>query len=126
MSKNIKVFIGFTEVAGYYKNLHEGFLKNNIKCGYLNKGLNKLNYKTPTSNSIFFKLLMFYNKIVKNKILRILFTPAYLFITLLTFINIMLIYDVLIIHLGSSLFKGLDIPLYKFFKKKLIVVSLGS
>lgn len=121
-----KIFIGFTEVAGFYKNLFEGLTHIGVKCGYLNKGINKFQYQPPKGNDGIFNLIMYYNHLFSNKTLRTITIPFLSILTVFAFIRIISFYNVIVLHNGSTLIKNWDTRLYKLLGLKVVVVSLGS
>ncbi|MFN4083083.1 MAG: hypothetical protein ACK4K9_05570 [Bacteroidia bacterium] len=126
MNKEVFVFIGPAEIAGFYTNLNKGLLELGYNSNYLGIDYYSKKYQIH-KNEIFF--IKFYKR-VKNFIIQRnlkgqkIFYLNYLIKVLYILIFLTLIFkaNILIFGFNSSLFpKKWDFPIWKFFKKKLIV-----
>lgn len=120
-----KIFIGFTEVAGYFNNLKMGFNEIGIECVFFDIYKNHYNYNTDKNN--FFKLIRFFAKKGKSKnlFLKLLRHIIFYFLFFILFIWILFNFNVIIYTVNNS-FLSMQLFLFKLFKKKIIFVSLGS
>ena len=125
-----KILIGVTEVAGYFQNLFLGFKELGYDAGYLNVNTFKFKYNDyGRENHRFLNYLMKLAKKVdsmKNSPFLLVYRVYYLFIKFLAFIWCLYKYDVFIFGTCSSFFRFFDYSVIKFFRKKIIHVSLGS
>ncbi len=124
-----KIFIGTTEVAGYFVNLFLGFKKLGVDAGYLNLDLIKFKYEghKEYNYTILNKLQDYSNftsRLSGSK--RFLLRPLYVLFKLSIFVWVLLKFDVFIFAVGSSFFRQNDFRILKFFNKKIVHVSLGS
>jgi hypothetical protein len=123
------VFIGTTEVAGYFVNLFLGFKKAGVDAGYLNLDLIKFNYQGHQHhNYVMLNALQNYSQYTSQLvgIKRVVLRPLYALFKVLTFIWVLFKFDVFIFGTGSSFFRHYDFRILKFFNKKIVHVSLGS
>jgi len=125
--KKTRILIGLVEVAGYFGNLKKGFLENDIECEFLTLNDHKFNYGNEDSN-IFSYLIKKINKInMTNKKVNFLFSYFLSLIPrFLLLIYILFKFDIIIYSFNSTLLRFLELPIYKFFNKKIIYVYLGS
>lgn len=126
----MKVFIGLTEIAGYFSNLKKGFELNKINSTFLDLTNHNFNYG-GNDNDLFLlvklilKLKLIQDKTKNNSIFKIAyFTEKSL--RILLFIQILFTHDVFIFSFANSFLKYKDLPILKFFNKKIIYVFLGS
>jgi glycosyltransferase involved in cell wall biosynthesis len=136
--KKYRVFIGLTEIAGYYSNLKNGFDQLGIKCEHINLNSNPFKYaKNQSKLSKFFDYLRdnkeayakeygitrnFANKI-KFRFWRNIFDLS----KNLLFLYALISYDVFIFGFRTSFFEDKkDLGILKFFGKKIIYVFNGS
>lgn len=130
MMRQPKIFIGVTEVAGYFQNLFLGFKELGYDAGYLNVNTFKFKYHDyeRVNHPLLNYLINLAKKVdsMKNAPFVIIYRVYYLFIKFLTFIWCLYKYDVFIFGTCSSFFRFFDYSVIKFFRKKIIHVSLGS
>ena len=126
LKKNPKIFIGVTEVAGYFQNLFLGFIELEYSVGYLNVNTFRFNYDSYRSNNHpVLNFLMDFAKSASEKNNSII-NIYYKFCKLLIFIWCLYKYDTFIFGVGSSFFRYRDYYILKLFKKKIVHISLGS
>lgn len=123
----MRVFIGYADVAGYLSGLKQGFDRLGVTCFYANIGDNLFAYAGQSQNWIT-RTIHALRKAEKccGILTRILCLPLRLIMHLVLLIHVLLRYDVVIQTASSSLFKNIELPLYRLFGVKLIVVFLGS
>lgn len=128
MTKKIRIFIGFEEIAGYNTNLQEGFHDLGYECRFVNESRHPFGYqggKPVLTERLLQYLHDKYNR--ANNSLK-----KYLFLLLIGAIHSILLlhsipkYEVFIFSYGKSFLLGYDLPLLKFFHKKIIFVFMGS
>jgi glycosyltransferase involved in cell wall biosynthesis len=122
----MRVFIGLTEIAGYYANLVNGLNELNIECTFVDLGKNKFQYKQEV-NSPFINLIL---KINKKKEKAKLAKPVYDVFSVISrialFIYCLFLYDTFIFGFSTAFFRFYDLPILKFFNKKIIYIFHGS
>ena len=129
MKNNPKIFIGFSEVANFYSNILKGFKKLNIEYEFFNYGENKREYNPDLSKSIIQKGFSNLSKMQfssKNRLLRSLFYIMHILLRVPLFIYSVIKFDVFIFNYNSSFFGLYDLPILKFFNKKIIYTFHGS
>ncbi|RIW12361.1 glycosyltransferase family 1 protein [Algoriphagus lacus] len=124
--KKPKILVGFSEIAGYYVNLFVGLAQLGNEVGYINNRYFKFQYNEYKKYNHPF--LNYYIEVCRkfrvensffNKVLCGLLSPLVIF-------WIVLKYDVFILGSDSTLLKYWEYKVLRFFKKKIIYVSLGS
>jgi hypothetical protein len=124
MAKKRRVAIGMMEIAGYAHNLQIGLRKNGVECDLLTLYPHPFEYSTATDENRLLKLINDVQKKGCNRILKYLvrrFLSAPLLLVSLTR------YDVFIFLFNESFYLyNLDLALLKAFRKKVIMVFLGS
>jgi hypothetical protein len=127
--KNPKVFIGTTEVAGYFVNLFLGFKKLGVDAGYLNINYIKFKYQGHRDNNYpilnWFQSFAIYTAGLKGA-KRAVIKPIYFLCKVFVFIWAAFKFDVFIFGVGSSFLRYKDYKILRFLGKKIIHVSLGS
>lgn len=127
--KEIRIFVGIYEVAGYFQNLFLGLIDLGYDVGYLNLSPNKFGYSNYKSKN--YKILNIVSRLVSikrsNNLLVKLIVFVYLIILrLFIFCWCFTKFDVFIFSSGKSFFNFYDCKLLKIFNKQIIFVSLGS
>ncbi len=119
----MRVFIGLTEIAGYYSNLKKGFDDLGVECNFISLEEHPFQYErgdgldehTPIK-----KLIRRYHLNRENRLYALM-------IKLLIFLWALVGHDVFIFGFGSSFsFNFYDLPLLKLFGKKIIFIFNGS
>ncbi len=113
----MKVFIGLTEIAGYFENLAEGIRRNGTACDFYDLGDHPFRYAEPRT-----RLLKLNRRLLKSRLLR----PVRQLLKLMLLVSSLFKYDAFIFNSGKSFFNNIDLPLFKLFKKKIVYVFTGS
>ena len=129
--KEPRIFIGVTEVAGYFQNLFLGFKKLGYDAGYLNVQAFSFAYNAYKSEN--YPLL---NTLIttaekangkeSNTFFAFLNKLIYLALKAYVFCWCIFKFDVFIFATGSAFFRFADYRILKIFNKQIIHVSLGS
>ena len=126
----MRILIGLTEIAGYYQHLKSGFQELGVEYSYIDLSGNPFYSKEQDANQ-FERLITWVGR--KNAsthnsgILRKIFWKAIkTFLSLLIFLWALPRHDVFVFGYGISFFFLYDLPLLKFFNKKVIVVFHGT
>lgn len=123
----MRIFIGLTEIAGYYSGLKLGFDLLKVECCYVSLDSHVFSYKVDKSDQPFFprfleKILHCSRKnnipIVVNRILKKIFA-------VLLFVWALPRYDVFIFGNACRMFPC-DLPILKLFGKKIIWIFHGG
>lgn len=123
----MKVCLGITNVCNILTYLEHGFKLNNIDC--LKIHANRHIFEYEKENNSYIKILQYFtDKInMSNSIKRILWLLIREIYLLFIFIYCLYKYDVFIFTYGTSfLRRNLDLPILKFFGRKIIMLYLGS
>jgi len=124
-----KIFIGLTEIAGYYSNLKKGFQKIGIECTFIDLSPHPFKYGGDDDPNILIKAYKWNLRRMRNlshKILRVPFLTSLSLLRIPIFIWSLYNYDVFIFSFGKSFFHNYDLPLLKLFNKKILFVFSGS
>ena len=126
----MKIFIGLTEVSGYYSGLKKGFDELGIRSEFVSLHTHPFNYGELKGQSLIPKLARYcvtkrvslppYNLTRAFWLLLVITTRVILFIWAVSRFN------VFILGGGSSFFRFLDLRIIKFFNKKIIYVFHGT
>ncbi len=128
------IFIGLENIAGYSSMLQKGFNRLGIKCDLFTRGSHHFEYQTSIQNpmvSLFHRVFSLYKKLYQSDA-KVLKTSGYiidLFAVTPFFLYALFKYDVFIFTYKSCFYRYLqfiDLPILKWFHKKLIFVFLGS
>lgn len=121
-----RIFIGLGDVAGYFSNLRYGFEQINIKADHFLLSENNFSYHNPD-----YFLKSYYSKIShlrksKNFLVKNIGRTLEALTRFAVLIYSIIHYDVFIFPGNGSFFSFYELPLIKFFSKKIIIVYLGS
>jgi glycosyltransferase involved in cell wall biosynthesis len=124
----MRIFIGNIEIAGYFSKLKDGFEKNGVHADFWALMSNK--YYASHGNillSINHKLFSYYSKHKRGVLLPTLIFPflGMVLIHASILIYALFRYDVFILN-AVPFFNYIELCILKLFKKKIIVVFLGS
>ncbi|MCW1966981.1 MAG: hypothetical protein KIH69_002520 [Anaerolineae bacterium] len=123
----MKIFIGLTEIAGYYSNLKLGFDQLGAETCYVNLSPHIFSYKVDKSNQPVF--VRFVEKIlhrpVRSKAHSVLNIFLRKIFAVLLFVWALPRYDVFIFGNACRMFPY-DLPILKFFNKKIIWIFHGG
>lgn len=128
------IFIGLENIAGYASMLQKGFIKLGIECDLFTRSAHNFEYQAINQNpvvSLFQRVFRLYKNLYQSNS-KMLKSIGYLFdILAITpfFIYTLFKYNVFIFTYKSSFYRHLgyiDLPILRWFKKKLIFVFHGS
>lgn len=127
MKTNPRVFIGLEEVAGYFGSLKTGFLESRIYCTFITLSKHPFQYGKKDKN-IFSSFIKKLNKIPppSNRYSKIIKNVLFSLSKFMLFLWVLFQFDVIIYSFNSSFFSYKELPILKFFNKKIIYVYLGS
>ncbi len=116
-----RVFIGVTEVAGFYRALKFGFDQLGLPCTYMNIVGHRFQYGGDNWKIVTSWVRKSAQK--KSKFWRV----CNLLLRTLLFVRALVLHDVFIFGFNSSFFKNyIDLPILKFFGKKIVYQFHGS
>ena len=124
----MKIFIGFSEVAGFYSTLSEGLVESGHTVCFRSFGPNPFNYSIEACPSSFQRLLWLSTKLY-HKAPLFLKLPAYLlhlFLRVCTIFPFMLYSDLILINYSGTLFCYVDVLLLRLLGKRVIYIFHGS
>lgn len=128
--KKINIFIGFSEVANVFSNLLKGFRKLDIDYTFIVYGENIRQYEGDTKKSLFQYLFNQLNKSIdlykKNIILSKFFYLSHVLLRLPLLVWALIRHNVFIFSYNSSFLGLYDLPILKFFNKKIIYCYFGA
>ncbi len=127
----MKIFIGLTEVSGYYSALRQGLIDLGIKADFVSLQEHRFKYDQTNHLPLICRLS---RRCVTERVKRLeknQHEPW--FWTILTFLSRVLLfawaaikYDVFLLGGGSSFFNYAEFPLLKFLRKKIIYTFHGT
>ena len=128
--KKIRVFIGFSEVANVFSNLLKGFRSAGVQYTFIVFGENPNKYEGDIKINFFQKCFIeLSEKMILTKNRKIYYNILYLLHILLRFplfVWAISRHDVFIFNYNSSFLGLYDLPVLKFFNKKIIYYYFGS
>ena len=127
----MKIFIGLTEVSGYFGRLEQGFKELGLNTCFVALQDHRFNYSENHKQSIFVRFASYsVKKRIENRnsnIFQLFFWLNLTFISrLLLFIWALSNYDVFIMGAGSSFFNFHDLRILRLFNKKVIYTLHGT
>ncbi len=127
----MKIFVGLTEIGGYYTNLRKGFDDIGVESVFINVGGHPFKYRGGEAPNVFIKLVEAVgnkaSKAVKSGLLpRVWWKGLQLILMVPLFLWAVTKYDVFIFGFRSSFLFFYDLPILKFLNKKIIYVFHGS
>jgi glycosyltransferase involved in cell wall biosynthesis len=129
-TKKKKIFMGLGNVAGYFSNLKNGFDQIGEQSYHLNVDHHVYVLRETDSTNIYIRLLRYLYGTRSNKKLgklkKISLALIYKMSLIPMFIWALLRFDIFIFGFNHSFFRLYDLPILKFFGKKIIFVYLGS
>jgi len=124
-STNIKIFIGLTEVAGYFSGLEEGLNSIGVSAAFFDLSGHAFNYKSKCN--IYISIVRILSRhAVGNNLLQRIAAVIRLFFLIPLFIYAILAYNVFIFSSGNSFFGLRDLRILKLLGKRVVFVYLGS
>lgn len=126
----MKVFIGLSEIAGYYKGLKHGFDELNIPATFITLSNHPFQYGGEDHNLLVKCIKSCATKRRQTPTKKIITIGLYIgieiFLRLILFIKSLLTHDAFIFGFNSSFLFLYDLPILKLFKKKIIYQYHGS
>jgi len=120
-----KIFIGPTEIAGYYANLTKGLKALGISCDYITYEPHPFGYGGETRRPLLIQLIQWF-KWLRMKpdipfILRVIYRISVEVLRVLFMISVLFRYDVFIFGFGQTLLQNnYDLPILKLLGKTVI------
>ncbi|MEO8612970.1 MAG: hypothetical protein ABI690_34070 [Chloroflexota bacterium] len=123
----MKVFLGLRETSGYLTRLNEGFHALDIDSTFINLREHRFHYDTDSR----WKLVKLYQYITKQYgasrfLMRLLWGSSLFLLSSIFLVWAIARYDIFIFGYGTSFLFLHDLPILKFFGKKIIFVFYGS
>jgi hypothetical protein len=123
--QNLRILLGPQEISGYYRNLEAGLIQNRFQARLITTHPHPFDYGQATLNPYFAKLAS--KAVMKHRgaplLLRPFWASLYLFYSFLLVFWSIPRFDVYVFAWGTSFLPlNLDVPIYRFFGKKVIVI----
>lgn len=133
-SRKPKIFIGLTEIAGYYAHLSEGFRELGFESTFYNLVPHPFKYGGDEASSRLVRLIRWLqgkrSRLPRSSVMGLSLLSLQALLKALLFCTVVAKYDVFIMGFGSSFFAGFlkhyDIPILRLLKKKTVFVFHGS
>jgi glycosyltransferase involved in cell wall biosynthesis len=140
-NKPPRVFLGFTEIAGYYKNLCEGFNLLEVDACFVSYMPHKFSYQNHKDDIIIVKIISYLLNVLNTKQLSLLKSISFKLLILvcecILFIWAICNFDIFIFGAATSFFSltpfvgkikliHRELPILKLFRKKVIFMFHGS
>jgi hypothetical protein len=127
----MKIFIGLTEIAGYYNNLKKGFDELGVECTFITLHNHPLKYDEDQTSNVLVSLAKYTTKkrvqTPKFKLLQKVWWVVLQQISkTLLFVWVLVKHDVFIFGYSSSFLSFYDLPILNLLHKKIIYVFHGS
>ena len=127
----MRIFIGLTEIAGYYSNLQKGFSQIGVDCTFVTEEDHRFNYQSDVSTNFLVRWLKWcrtrHGRTSRSKPLKRALLFGFLqLIKLALFIWALSTHDVFIFGFNSSFFGFHELPILKMLNKKVLYVFHGS
>ena len=124
-----RVLIGLTEIAGYNAKLKRGFEELGVQCMFLNQHAHPFNYGGDDSHDSLLKIQRWANAWLDNSEslpVKVLFYCIIQILNIPLFFRILFKNDIFIFGYGSTFLGYYDLPILRFFKKRIVYVFFGS
>jgi glycosyltransferase involved in cell wall biosynthesis len=127
----MRVFIGLTEVSGYFSRLRQGFEQLGIEAVHVPLQAHKFAYSTVNSGPIPVRLAQYAvsRRVASSESLfpvRLYWLGMVIFTRLFLFVWALIRFDAYVLGAGSSFFSFVELPLLKILKKKVIYTLHGT
>lgn len=128
----MKVFLGFHDITGYYSSLKKGFDQLGVDSVFANAGANVFKYGEHSDHAPFWVRIVSvlasrFGAVPREKQWLRLWWYGWLTLAKSQlFVWALLTYDVFIFGYATSFFALYDLPILRFFSKKIIFVFHGS
>ncbi|MGA2406162.1 MAG: glycosyltransferase [Bacteroidales bacterium] len=127
-NKKTRIFLGISDIAGYMHSLNKGFEKNSVKSRFYDLTGSKFKYSDEKTSAIIklHRFLVGRESNTYSVVLKKTYSISQLIIRFFLFIKCLFIYDVFIFCSYRTILHFHDLPVLKFFNKKIIFVFFGS
>ena len=126
-NKDLKLFLGFSEVANYYTNLTHGLSEIDIEYTFLSWGQNIRNYDIDSKKTLEQSIIHFISKNISGNFFKQnMFRALFMFLRVFLLIKYIVRCNTFIFSYNASFLKGIDLPLLKFLGKRVIYIYHGS
>lgn len=124
----MRILIGLCEIAGYNSMLKNGFNDLGIKADFISFSENIYKYSNDKVHHISRPVIYFDGKMLSssNIVLRNIFRYCSYLCRILIFLWALVRFDVFIYGFSTSFFRFYDLPILKFFNKRIIYIFFGS
>lgn len=127
----MRIFIGLTEVSGYYSNLKKGFDEMGVPAAYVSLYAHPFKYGDVEEQWWLPKLARYcvqrrIGQLSANPVVRILWLAAVMGSRFLLFIWALCRFDAFIMGGGSSFFRFREFPILKLFGKRIVYMFHGT
>lgn len=124
-----RIFIGLSEVAGYNFSLKQGFDELGVRSSFFDLGDHRFAYSSSAVRNPYIGLIKALSRratSAASALPRYIFLLAYFASIVPLFVWALFRYDVFIFSFAQSFLRFHDLPILKFFGKKIVFVFLGS
>ena len=120
-----KIYIGPSEIAGYYNNLTLGLKNHGVNCDFIPLNKHAFGYEEASHIPLLVRFIRFFNSVRLPYFWFIPFKIIFIFLAQVLsacwLICAIFKYDIFIFSFGRSLLRGnLDLPILKFFGKTIL------
>lgn len=125
-----RILIGLSEVAGYHQNLKKGFLELGHKCYFISRNVNHFNHGGDNNNLLIrvwrYLFIKHHNSRQRVIFTRIFWYALYQASNLAVFVWALFSFDVFIFGFAATFYNYKELPLLRFFGKKVIYIFHGT
>ncbi|HVT05045.1 MAG TPA: hypothetical protein VHL58_16905 [Thermoanaerobaculia bacterium] len=125
-----RVFLGLSDICGYYSQLERGLIANGVECTLVNAFPSGGNYNRETRPDLGGRIVEWLGKqraaLPRGGIRRLGWKLTQAVALLLYLLGTLPRYSVYVFASGESFLMGADLPLLRLFRKRIIVVFHGS
>ena len=124
-----RIFLGLTDIAGYYSQLEDGLRERGWECTFVNAypSISYIRTRRPTG------IAGLVERVAEKRValrrgapLRLLLTAVQGFALSVLLVRALFKYDTFVFASGISFLRGLDLPVLRLFGKRIIAVFHGS
>ncbi len=130
-NKSPRILIGLSEIVGYNGSLKKGFDEICINADFAELSPHPFQYGSNSLNNGWIRIIKYFGRkrvsTPRKQLIRKIFWMSFYQLSILPFFFWALIkYDTFIFGFGESFFRLHDLPILKFFNKKIIFIFFGS
>lgn len=129
-SKKLRIFIGLSEVAGYHQNLKKGFRTLGYKCFFINNNPSHFNHGGDDENTLVIIWRYLIRKRHEHQNRNLLFKTFWYVLcqanAFIVFVWALFAFDVFILGFAGTFFKYRELPILKFFGRKVLYIFHGT